>query len=142
MPDLIPRTMDILDKLDFEAVASPDDPWVFYGKGSPRPTQLLDKLEIGARDGDLAMVKDLFSQLRNSNASQAVLSWPGSSLHLAIKHRQEIIVRYLLDEGVEVGCSHIKLATEMRAKSIVQLLLKYGWDINTPLSWFEPPILA
>jgi len=104
--------------------------------------QLLGELEKASQDNNLSLVVQTYVGLRRSNARPAVLRQPGSALRLALESKHEDTVKYLLSEGVQVSSSHVRLATEMRAKSIIELFLQYGWPVNERLGWSDPPALA
>ncbi|PPJ61258.1 hypothetical protein CBER1_11898 [Cercospora berteroae] len=69
-------------------------------------------------------------------------SRPGSALQIAVENQHEDIVQYLLSNGTQVLPTHVKSVVLSRSKSAIQLLLDYGWPINAPLGWSDPPLLA
>jgi hypothetical protein len=133
--------MSLLERLDFDA--ADEIPGMFEYKEIPTiHTQLLLLLEEASQQGNLSAVKEIIRTLRYTNARPATIAQPGSAFTLAVQFHHEEIVRYLLSEGARVSPNHVRIATSMRAKGLVQLFLDYGWPINEELGWSDPPALA
>nr|POE54515.1 serine/threonine-protein phosphatase 6 regulatory ankyrin repeat subunit c [Quercus suber] len=133
--------MSLLDGFDFNATEN--IPGMFsYEEMNPAHTQLLHDLEEASRLDNLPAVMDTVRVLRLTHARPAVLSQPGSALTLAVELQHESIVRYLLSEGVRVSPNHVRIATSINAKTLIQLFLEYNWPINQQLGWSNPPALA
>lgn len=133
--------MDPLDQLDFAAVD--DIPGMFDYKERPwEHTDLVSNLERASAENDLSAVEHTLHMLRDTQASPKLLSKPGSALQIAIDNGHEEVVQRLLSNGVEISACHVRSATQLRAKAIIQLMLRYGWPINEALGWSDPPALA
>lgn len=133
--------MSVLDGFDFDAAESVSGMFG-YKEMHPTHTALLRDLEEASRLDNLPAVMDAIRALRFTHARPAVLSQPGSALTLAVELQHDSIVRYLLSEGVRVSPNHVRIATSMNAKPLIQLFLEYGWPINQQLGWSDPPALA
>lgn len=133
--------MDLLSGFDFDAAEEAPD--AFNYKEIPHDhMQLLAELEAFCRNKNVTGVKEVYTRLRQSNAWPSTLHQPGCAFYVAVESGCEDTVQYLLSEGVEISANHVRIATAMGAKPIIQLLLKYGWPVNKELGWQDPPALA
>lgn len=103
---------------------------------------LLTELHSAAAVGDVARATEVFTTLRYTNASSDRLGRAGGALYIAIKHKHERMVAYLLGEGVRPASKDVKEAVCLRIQPIIRLLLEAGWPINAKMGWYDPPALA
>ena len=111
-----------------------------------RPIQVQLCHEAAAM-GDLEGVKDQVRQLLHSPDVPSVgekphPAWLYESLSEAIRQNNVEIVRYLLDENVANGDLPVETAVRWQAFEILELFLRYGWDVNQPMGRNEPPVLG
>lgn len=104
--------------------------------------QLITELESAARNKDLSAVTQTYTMLRVSHARASILSQPGSAFTLAVESGSIDTVQYLLSQGVLVSGDHVRTATTMGSRAILQLFLDNGWPINERLGCSYPPALA
>ncbi|EME45879.1 hypothetical protein DOTSEDRAFT_126046 [Dothistroma septosporum NZE10] len=67
---------------------------------------------------------------------------PGRSLDFAIEHQHAEAVAFLLSRKVKLVEEHIKIATYAQNTEILEILLTYGWDINSQLGPAYPSAMA
>jgi len=131
--------MDPLLGLDFDAVST----HAFSDPGTPSAhTHALARLEESPGRSDLPAIVEAFDQLRQSGAALVLLRQPGRTLRLAMENGHERCVQHLLSQGVQPLAHHVKLATKMRFRPLILLLLQYGWPVNQSLGGSDPPALA
>ncbi|KAJ5952407.1 uncharacterized protein N7479_010820 [Penicillium vulpinum] len=60
----------------------------------------------------------------------------------AIRSHKAYLVKELLQYGTPVSPIYVREAVKAKAKDILISFFDHGWDINTPMSGMDPPILA
>lgn len=134
-----------LDHLNFEM--PPGDPAEVFAKlyHDDRPPQLpaplCENLEHASRAGNLAAVKDIYTEIRRIFPGQTTVN-TGRSLLWAIENQHVAIVDLLLSENVDVDHWEVFRATRIKNKAVLELLFEKAWDINKPRGWEDPPALA
>lgn len=128
------------DVFDFNAglgqkVHEPTDP-------PPPDFDQLEEIEKAASEGDLSTVRRMFDQLRGTPTGDYWIPRQESSLSNAVWNRHSAVVEYLLSQGTSPKVHLAKVATENNDKAVLELFLRYGWDINEQLGWSLPPVLA
>lgn len=105
---------------------------------------LIQKIEDATREGDLSAVQEALTELRSLAYEQGSVGTirTGRALLLAIEHRHQDIVAWLLSEGIEISYYEVKKATLAKDTAILQLLFEKAWNINTAFGWDDPPALA
>jgi hypothetical protein len=107
----------------------------------PEPVDLCYR---AACDGDLDAVKEHVWQLLHNpefSSGEPRPAWLFASLSEAIRQKNIKMVQFLLDENVSDGDLPIENAVRGRAFEILELFLRYGWDINQPMGRNEPSAL-
>lgn len=135
------QSMDPIEGLDFDSVSAGDDAYAVQAT-SPLCLLLVSKIEHAASSGNLVAAKEAFTTLSRTDVGSGWLRRPGSALILALHGNHAKVIEYLLSEGVQIGPSHVRLATVKRARAILELFVRYGWDLNTQTEWSVPPALA
>ncbi|KAF2017075.1 ankyrin, partial [Aaosphaeria arxii CBS 175.79] len=69
-------------------------------------------------------------------------AWLFSSLGEAIRQKNVEMVQYLLDENVGNGKLPVDVAVRCRAYEILELFLRYGWNINEQYGRNSPAALS
>ncbi|KIX03847.1 uncharacterized protein Z518_07400 [Rhinocladiella mackenziei CBS 650.93] len=133
--------MDVDQIFDFNSSLGKD---VTEATIPPRPNcdQAIQKLEKASSEGDLSTVQRIFDEFRSTSACEHWLTGPGSSLFFAVQNCRSAIVEYLLSQGVSLDINHIKAAILNKDEALLELFLKYGWDINKQMEWAVPPPLS
>lgn len=114
-------------------------------KPSPPPPPDFDQreaIEKAAKEGDLSTVQRILDQVRGTPAGDYWIprQWP--SLYDAVANCHSAVVEYLLSQGTPPEVHLAKYAAENNDKTTLELLLRYGWDINEELAWSLPPVLG
>ncbi|WPH01299.1 Hypothetical protein R9X50_00413800 [Acrodontium crateriforme] len=123
-----------LESVDFTSV---DSSFTAPSIDPHRSLSSPQELEAACLSGDLQLVKKRLGGRSRSNAIPF-----GSSLYLAIESRHTDLVDFLLSRGAPLGPSHMKAATLKKDIGTLTILMKHGWDLNTPLGWATPPSLS
>lgn len=110
-----------------------------------RPKQV-DLCYRAACNGDLDAVKEQVRQLLHnpevaSVEEQPPPTWLFESLTEAIGQNNVDMVQFLLDENVAQDYLPAENAVGSRAFEVLELFLRYGWDINRPTGRNEPSVL-
>ena len=108
----------------------------------PPKCDQLDEIEKAASEGDLSTIQRIFDQLRGTPASNYWIPRQTSSLFRAVRARHTAVVEYLLSQGSSPTVNLAKIAADNNDTAMLELFLKYGWDINEQLGWCDPPILG
>ncbi|OAG36707.1 hypothetical protein AYO21_09091 [Fonsecaea monophora] len=108
----------------------------------PPKCDQLDEIEKAASEGDLCTIQRIFDQLRGTPAGDYWIPRQTSSLFRAVRTGHTAIVEYLLSQGSSPTVNLAKIAVDNNDTAILELFLKYGWDINEQLGWCDPPVLG
>ncbi|KAK3635925.1 hypothetical protein LTR56_014463 [Elasticomyces elasticus] len=139
----VTSTLDVLSALGFSATS---EAFELDPVEAHNSDMNLARIEAAATAGDLEAVKDVFENAKTGSlggtCTQTTKVSAGSALFLAVQHGWKDIVEYLLSEGMTVHATHIKVATNNRDTTVLELLFRHGWDINKPLHSGHPPALA
>lgn len=100
------------------------------------------RVEEAAALGNVLPLAEALSDLRALPGSEYYLERPGSALSVAIRHGHRETLEFLLAKNVLVSPDAVIAATTAKAKWILDLLLRNGWDINESLGWTTPSALA
>ena len=93
-------------------------------------------LEAAVSWGDHALVEDLLSRGLNMDDYEL-----GSSLKVAVREKDKVLVRILLDAGAIIKPSALWAATMLRDVEMVQYLLQYGADADNSMALREAILL-
>ena len=93
---------------------------------------------IANDDINLAFHSEFETYLKHGHRS--VDLWP--VLLTAIQHKRPGIIALLLSRGLQLNSMYVYEAVATRSKEVFDAFLKSGWDLNKPLSTFDPPVLA
>ncbi|RMD43045.1 hypothetical protein DV735_g2099, partial [Chaetothyriales sp. CBS 134920] len=128
--------IDVLSLFDFESKNVPhvhhNPPAEFFEPGNS-----LDKIKKASAAGDLGCLIHEISLLP-FNPSKYL----GSSIYLAAENEHHKTVEYLLKHGAPITSAVVAVATELRDTEMLQLLLRYGWDIDMTISPATPSAMA
>lgn len=64
------------------------------------------------------------------------------SMHAAIRQNLPDFVSETVNRGFPIGARHAVEAIQHRSKDVLRTLRHLAWDINEPLSRFDPPALG
>lgn len=132
MGTLMPFDIDAaLESIDFTSI-DPSFSMLCLGPDPSLPSP--DPLEEACANGDLQLTKKLLEGRSERRF--------GTALYLAIESKRHRIIEFLLSWGVPLGVGHIKVATTNKDIGALDILIKHGWDLNTPLEWAVPPPLS
>ena len=105
------------------------------------PHPELEALKQSIRLGRSEGMRDSIRKFRAHNPDwleEPAYSW---LLVEAIQHRQPYIRDILLSEQVPVSVGAVEAAAKARRREDLAALFDNGWNVNTPLNDFRPPIL-
>lgn len=98
-------------------------------------------------EGDLSGVKEHVRRLLHDPEAASLgqvphPEWLSSSLSEAIFRKDIEVVQFLLDEKVAGGDLPGDNAVRSQAFEVLELFLRYGWDINKPMGRNQPSVLG
>jgi len=98
-------------------------------------------------EGDLSGVKEQVRRLLHDPEAASLgqvphPEWLSSSLSEAIFRKDIEVVQFLLDEKVAGGDLPGDNAVRSQAFEVLELFLRYGWDINKPMGRNQPSVLG
>lgn len=129
-----------LAQLDFDArmeYVPPIDAGINY--------PLLDavnRAEDAARHGDLVALEAAMLGLSILPGAKPHLEASGRALDIAIEHQHAQAVAFLLARNVKITEQQIKIATLAQNTDVLEILLTYGWNINSQLGPAFPSAMA
>ncbi|EME87026.1 uncharacterized protein MYCFIDRAFT_77191 [Pseudocercospora fijiensis CIRAD86] len=93
----------------------------------------INRAEDASLHGDLVALEVAMLELSTLHGAENYLKAPGRSLHFAIEHQHAEAVTFLLSRKVKIVEEHIKIATYTQNTEILEILLTYGWAINSKM---------
>lgn len=100
------------------------------------------KVEEAAASGSVPLLSKALADLRALPGSETYREQPGSALYEAARHGHVDALEYLLASGVVVTPDAVTTAVEAKDKSMLDLLLRSGWDIDESLDLTTPSALG
>lgn len=98
---------------------------------------LYARLEQAAATGNTKVLTEILGQVSHA------LERPGNALHLSVENGRYEATECLLQHGICITTNAVKMAVERQDDmKMLELLLRYGWDINMELGLTIPSALA
>lgn len=102
----------------------------------------INRAEDASQHGDLVALENAILELSTLPEAENYRKAPGRSLDFAIEQQHAQAVAFLLSREVKLVEEHIKIATYAQNTEILEILLTYGWDINSQLGPAYPSAMA
>lgn len=135
------------DDRDLERNRKVEDLSVKLGNIAQAEAEALFDMETSSKEGNLQGVHWCYCSWfakQQPNPSTGIVDkthcWP--SIRAAITIHQLACLKYLLSQGIKPNRYDKKDAALSGDTRILKILLDYGWDINEPEAYCEPPLLG
>lgn len=87
-------------------------------------------------------VRATLSKLRDSLDDEIFRAKTTPLLYEAVKKSSFDLINYLLENRIPMNSQLVVIATTNTSYQTLEAFLTHGWDINAPISWNTPALLA
>lgn len=102
----------------------------------------IDRIQAAVEAGDLATVTKVMEEIKGIPNGNWFLQSQGGPLFRAADSGQASIVECFFSASAKFYLQLAKTAIEKKQLSVLDVLLRNGWNINEPIDLLTPPLLS